>query len=113
MKAADLLISGGGSFLHEADFELHGRSFLLARGQAAAGPLLPLGGADGRARGLPVMWYAQGLGPLHTRSARRLVAVAGSARRSVTWRDPDSARLAYEVGVRAPCSPWCPIRRTL
>ncbi|HSR16330.1 MAG TPA: polysaccharide pyruvyl transferase family protein, partial [Gemmatimonadales bacterium] len=55
-----------------------------------------------RAAGLPVMWYAQGLGPLHTRSARRLVAAAGSASQLVTWRDRDSARLAYEVGVRAP-----------
>jgi len=46
------------------------------------------------------MWYSQGLGPLHTRCARRLVAAAGSASQVVTWRDPESARLAYQVGVR-------------
>ena len=51
---------------------------------------------------LPVMWYAQGLGPLQTWQARRLVALAGSGCAAVTWRDPASARLAYHVGVRAP-----------
>jgi len=31
-----------------------------------------------------------------------MVAAAGSVSQLVTWRDPDSARLAYKVGVRAP-----------
>ena len=35
-------------------------------------------------------------------AARRLVAAAGSVSQVVTWRDPDSARLADEIGVRAP-----------
>ena len=48
------------------------------------------------------MWYAQGLGPLHTAEARRAVGRAGSLCQVVTWRDVDSARLAAEVGVRAP-----------
>ena len=102
IKDADLLISGGGSFLHEADFELHGRSFLLREGKLRPIPYFLSVVLTARAQGLPIMWYAQGLGPLRTRSARRLVAVAGSVSQVATWRDQDSARLAYEVGVRAP-----------
>jgi len=102
MREADLLISGGGSFLHEADFELHGRSFLLREGKLRPVPYFLSVVFMARAQGLPVMWYAQGLGPLHTRTARRLVARAASASQAVTWRDPGSARLAYELGVRAP-----------
>ncbi|MCL5736224.1 MAG: polysaccharide pyruvyl transferase family protein [Actinobacteria bacterium] len=101
MKQADLLISGGGSFLHEADFELHGRSFLLRGGKLRPIPYFLTVVLMARTAGLPVMWYAQGLGPLHTRLARRLVARAGSVSQVVTWRDKESAALAYEVGVRA------------
>ena len=102
MRSADLLISGGGSFLHEADFELHGRSFLFRDSKLRPVPYFLSIVLMARAADLSVMWYAQGLGPLHTRAARRMVAAAGSASQVVTWRDPDSARLAYEVGVRAP-----------
>ena len=102
MRSADLLISGGGSFLHEADFELHGRSFLFRDSKLRPVPYFLSIVLMARAADLSVMWYAQGLGPLHTRAARRMVAGAGSASQVVTWRDPDSARLAYEVGVRAP-----------
>lgn len=102
MTEADLLLSGGGSFLHEADFELHGRSFLLREGKLRPIPYFLSVVLLARGMRLPVMWYAQGLGPLHTKLAKRLVAVAGSGSQAVTWRDPASARLAYEVGVRAP-----------
>lgn len=102
MRGADLLISGGGSFLHEADFELHGRSFLFRKGRLRPVPYFLSVILMARAQGLPVMWYAQGLGPLHTRAARSLVARAATSSQAVTWRDPDSARLAYEIGVRAP-----------
>lgn len=102
MRSSDLLISGGGSILHEADFELHGRSFLLRAGKLRPVPYFLSVVFLARAVGLPVMWYAQGLGPLHTAAARRLVAAAGSASQAVTWRDPASARLAAELGVRPP-----------
>ena len=102
MREADLLISGGGSFLHEADFALHGRSFLFRAGKLRPIPYFLSVVFMARAAGLPVMWYAQGLGPLHTRCARAWVAAAGSLSQVVTWRDADSARLAYAVGVRAP-----------
>ena len=102
MRSADVLLSGGGSFLHEADFAVHGRSFLLRQGKLRPIPYFLSVVLLARAIGLPVMWYAQGLGPLHTSAARRLVAFAGSASQVVTWRDVDSARLAAEVGVRSP-----------
>jgi polysaccharide pyruvyl transferase CsaB len=102
MRAADLLVSGGGSFLHEADFALHGRSFLLRDGRLRPVPYFLSVVLLAQRVGLPVMWYAQGLGPLHTSSARRMVALAGSRSLVVTWRDPDSARLAGEIGVRSP-----------
>ncbi len=102
MRSADLLISGGGSFLHEADFESYGRSFLLRAGKLRPVPYFLSIVFMARSAGLPVMWYSQGLGPLHTRSARRLVAAASSLSQVVTWRDQESARLAYEVGVRSP-----------
>jgi polysaccharide pyruvyl transferase CsaB len=102
IKAADLLISGGGGFLHEADFEIQRRSFLLREGKLRPVPYFLSVVMMARAERVPVMWYGQGLGPLHTRAARHLVASAGSASQIVTWRDRESARLAYEVGVRAP-----------
>lgn len=102
MRGADLLISGGGSFLHEADFELHGRSFLFRQGKLRPVPYFLAIVLMARAQDLPVMWYSQGLGPLHTRTARALVARAGSSSQAVTWRDRGSARLAYEIGMRAP-----------
>ena len=102
MKRSDLLISGGGSFLHEADFALHGRSFLFRAGKLRPIPYFLSVILMARSANVPVMWYAQGLGPLHTQAARRAVAAAGSVSQLVTWRDPDSARLAYEVGMRAP-----------
>jgi polysaccharide pyruvyl transferase CsaB len=102
MRSTDLLLSGGGSLLHEADFELHGRSFLLREGKLRPVPYFLSVVLLARSQGLPVMWYAQGLGPLHTWASRRLVARAASASQAVTWRDSASARLAYDIGVRAP-----------
>jgi len=102
MRAADLLISGGGSFLHEADFEAFGRSFLLREGKLRPVPYFLSIVLMARSVGLPVMWYSQGLGPLHTQAGRRLVAFAGSVSQVVAWRDPESARLAYDLGMDPP-----------
>lgn len=102
LKESDLLISGGGSLLHEADFELHGRSFLFRQGKLRPVPYFLSIVFMARSQKLPVMWYAQGLGPLHTAASRRLVARAASLSQAVTWRDPASARLAYEIGARPP-----------
>ena len=101
-KEADLFISGGGSFLHEADFALCGRSFLFREGKLRPIPYFLSLVFMARAFGVPVMWYAQGLGPLHTKTAKCWVSQAGSISQVVTWRDSDSARLSYEIGMRAP-----------
>jgi len=102
IRRADLVVSGGGSFLHEADFALYGRSFWRREGRLRPVPYFLSVVTLARALGRPVMWYAQGLGPLHTAEARRAVGRVGSLCQVVTWRDVDSARLAAEVGVRAP-----------
>jgi len=101
LRASDLLISGGGGFLHEADFAVHRRSFLLRDGKLRPVPYFLSVVLMARAERVPVMWYAQGLGPLHTRTAWTLVGTAGSASQIVTWRDRESARMAYKAGVRA------------
>jgi polysaccharide pyruvyl transferase CsaB len=102
LDRSHLLISGGGSFLHEADFELYGRHFLLREGKLRPVPYFLSFIFLAQARGVPVLWYAQGLGPLETRTARRLVGLAARRSAAVTWRDRDSALLAAEVGARAP-----------
>jgi polysaccharide pyruvyl transferase CsaB len=102
IRASDLLISGGGGFLHEADFATTGRSFLLRDGKLRPVPHFLSVVLAAKAERRPVMWYAQGLGPLHTHTARRLVGAVGSVSQIVTWRDRGSASLAYETGVRAP-----------
>ncbi len=101
LRRSDLLISGGGSMLHEADFELHGRSFLLRAGKLRPIPYFLSIVMAARALNRPVMWYAQGLGPLHTPAARRAVRLAACASQVVCWRDREAALLAAQVGVRA------------
>lgn len=102
MHSADVLLSGGGSILHEADFDLYGRHFLFRAGKLRPIPYFLSIVMMARAVGLPVMWYAQGLGPLHTASARLAVKMAGSASQILTWRDREAAALAYECGIEGP-----------
>ncbi len=102
MRGHDLLISGGGSFLHEADFEQHGRSFLWREGKLRPVPYFLSVIFVARSLGLPVMWYAQGLGPLHTGAARTFASLAVSHSQVVTFRDRASADLALELGARPP-----------
>jgi polysaccharide pyruvyl transferase CsaB len=101
VRWANLVISGGGSMLHEADFALYGRHFLLRAGKLRPIPYFLAVVGIARALGRPVMWYAQGLGPLHTRTARAAVGFMGSASQVVTWRDREAAELAADVGVQS------------
>lgn len=98
---ADLVISGGGSMLHEADFALYGRHFLFRAGKLRPIPYFLTIVGLARARRKPVMWYAQGLGPLRTEAARAMVRQMGSASQVVAWRDREAAELAAAVGVQA------------
>ncbi|GAB4246099.1 MAG: polysaccharide pyruvyl transferase CsaB [Thermoleophilia bacterium] len=102
LRSHDILLSGGGSFLHEADFDLYGRSFWLRQGRLRPIPYFLTVIGLARAHGLPVVWYAQGLGPLHTRTARHAVAFIARNSQALTWRDRDSAELAAAIGARAP-----------
>src|SRR5680860_1161972 len=60
LRGADILISGGGSFLHEADLDLYGHSFLWREGKLRPVPYFLSVVLAARALGVPVMWYAQG-----------------------------------------------------
>ncbi len=97
---ADLVISGGGSMLHEADFALYGRHFLFRAGKLRP---IPFPGHSGDCPHDGQTGYVVCAGPwaLHTRSARVAVRVLGSASQVVAWRDREAAALAADVGVRS------------
>lgn len=87
IRAADALLSGGGSLLHDQTSQrpvpYYGGTILLAR-------LL----------GRPAYVHAQGLGPLRRRHQRWLAALALRAATGVSLRDERSVALLHELGVR-------------
>lgn len=54
-----------------------------------------------RARGLPVLLWGQGLGPLQRRRSRLLARLLLAQASGITWRDSGSARLAASWGLHA------------
>lgn len=89
LRRADLFISGGGSLLQDATGPLSIPYYL---GVVAAA----------RALGKPVAIYAQGVGPLRSAWARRLLRSLNGVR-LITVRDAASAALLRDCGVdRAP-----------
>ncbi|MEX1316637.1 MAG: polysaccharide pyruvyl transferase CsaB [Synechococcaceae cyanobacterium] len=89
----DALVFGGGSLLQDST------SFASLLYYAA---LI----SAARLRGRPVLLWAQGLGPLRRRRSRLLVAALLRLVSGCSWRDPESAALARELG-------WQPDRRQL
>lgn len=89
LREADLLISGGGSLLQDTT-SLRSLLYYLWVIQL------------GRRAGTPVMFYAQGIGPLRRPISRVLVRMAASRAAAITVRDPASASLLAEIGVRQP-----------
>ncbi|MEB3349051.1 MAG: polysaccharide pyruvyl transferase CsaB [Cyanobacteriota bacterium] len=85
----DALVLGGGSLLQDST------SFASLLYYAA---LI----AAARLRGLPVLLWAQGLGPLRRRRSRLLVRWLLPMVQGITWRDAASARMAAQWGIRAP-----------
>lgn len=89
LKRADLLISGGGSLL-----------------QDVTGPLtIPyyLGiVALAKALGKPVMFYAQGIGPVNGSLGKTLIRLIADRVDMITLRDKASAELLHEIGVCKP-----------
>ena len=79
------LVFGGGSLLQDATSQ---RSLLYYGLLILAARLL----------GRPVLLWGQGLGPLRRRRSRRLVALLLRLTTACSWRDPDSAQLARQLG---------------
>ncbi|MFY8148325.1 MAG: polysaccharide pyruvyl transferase CsaB [Prochlorococcaceae cyanobacterium] len=89
LDRCDALVFGGGSLLQDST------SFRSLLYYAA----LVL---KARWQGKPVLLWGQGLGPLRRRRSRALVAQVLPRVTAMSWRDPDSARLARELGGSGP-----------
>lgn len=86
---AGLLISGGGSLLQDVTSQ---KSLVYYLGVCAAAQM----------HRRPVMFYAQGIGPITRPVSRSLVRMIGNRVRAITVRDTDSARTLADLGVRRP-----------
>lgn len=89
MDRADLLLSGGGSLLQDVTGT---KSIIYYLGVVSMGKL----------HRLPVMFYAQGIGPVRGLVGRGLVPLVTNAVDLVTVRDAESAQAIKELGVRRP-----------
>ncbi|MGE5554093.1 MAG: polysaccharide pyruvyl transferase CsaB [Betaproteobacteria bacterium] len=89
LSRADLLLSGGGSLLQDITSL---RSLVYYLGVMALAQW----------RGVPVFFYAQGVGPLRRPLARWLVRRVAQGVAGITVRDEASAELLRQIGVRRP-----------
>ncbi|MGI6649378.1 MAG: polysaccharide pyruvyl transferase family protein [Bacillota bacterium] len=89
LRRADLLISGGGSLLQDVT---SWRSILYYLGIVTLALIL----------GQPVMFYAQGIGPIRRPWARWLTRVIANRVRLITVRDQDSLNELKHLGVTKP-----------
>lgn len=89
MDRADLLLSGGGSLLQDVTGV---KSVVYYLGVVSLGKL----------HRLPVMFYAQGVGPVTGMVGRGLVPLVGNTVDLVTVRDAESAHTIRRLGVRLP-----------
>jgi len=91
-RTADLVCSGGGSLFQDAT---------SWRSPLFYGLLHEL------ARRRPLVVYAQGVGPLRRRASRVVTKRAMEHAARITVRDPDSAALLRQLGVRKPVEVVC------
>ena len=89
IRRADLVLSGGGSLLQDVT-SAHGIFYYLGVVRMA------------QALGRKTMFIAQGIGPLRLARSRRLVRSVANRLDAVTVRDPASAALLAEIGVKRP-----------
>jgi polysaccharide pyruvyl transferase CsaB len=89
LRECELLLSGGGSLLQDTT-SLRSLLYYLWIAQMAF------------RQGVPVMFYAQGIGPLHRSLSRFLVRLVANRTACITVRDAPSARLLAEIGVKRP-----------
>ena len=88
-RESDLLLSGGGSLLQDTTSV---RSLLYYLWVARVALNMQV----------PIMFYAQGLGPLRRAMSRSLVRVVANRAAYITVRDEASARLLTTIGVTRP-----------
>ena len=88
LARCDALVLGGGSLLQDATSL---RSLLYYGALILAA----------RARGLPVLLWGQGLGPLRRRRSRLLARLLLRLATAISWRDVDSQRWAAGWGIHA------------
>jgi polysaccharide pyruvyl transferase CsaB len=88
-RASDLVLSGGGSLLQDTT-SLRSLLYYLWVVRHA------------QRCGAPVMFFAQGIGPLRRPAARSLTRLVADRVRRITVRDPESAALLHKIGVRRP-----------
>ena len=89
LKECDLLLSGGGSLLQDTTSV---RSLVYYLWIARMG----------LAAGMPVMFYAQGIGPLRRKLSRFLTRAVANRVAAITVRDPGSEDLLRRIGACKP-----------
>lgn len=89
LRKADLLISGGGSLLQDVTGPFTIPYYLSI---VAMAKLL----------GKPVMFYAQGVGPVNRRFNKALVRLIADRADIITLRDEESKHILEQLGVRRP-----------
>ena len=88
-RESDLLLSGGGSLLQDTT-SVHSLLYYLWVARLALHTPIPL------------MFYAQGIGPLRRAMSRTLVRMVANRAAYITVRDESSARLLTAMGVNGP-----------
>jgi len=89
LLSSDLLISGGGSIFQDVT---SGRSLVYYISVVALAKLL----------GKPVIFYAQGVGPINRPLSKLLMRLVANRVELITLRDQDSLELLREIGVNRP-----------
>jgi len=89
LLSSDLLISGGGSIFQDVT---SGRSLVYYISVVALAKLL----------GKPVIFYAQGVGPINRPLSKLLMRLVANRVELITLRDQDSLELLREIGVTQP-----------